>query len=605
MPPRRAPRLAASSPAHALCLALAVAAARGDGPAPSLASAVVVSAVENVYTRPDETSSVDSQVILGETVEVLEDTAGFARVRTADGNVAWLPERALRRDTTPVERPNERLVEVVSPTAHVYREPSFTRARPLLTAPLGARLGLEEAIEKDGHSWMRVLLPDGRGAFVAGPDVAAVSRAGKPPLKTPADWLLLGQSFFGAPYTWGGVTPAGFDCSGLVQTILKRHGVLLKRNTSEMCFRDPRLVPVAFERVQPGDLLFFGTEDKIDHMGMWAGDGRVLQATAWGVPSTQITAFSESSRLKDRFRYTRRLAVLTGAPKPSGLTPAKAAVLEGRLKELAASGGARYGILMKDLQTGASSAVGAAVSMHAASTMKTPVLLEVLRRVDAGTLHLEDDLPVKNEFKSLVDGSPFTLGLDPETDGPTIAEAARRGGKAPLAFLAKEMIVRSSNYATNLILSLVGPGSVQALCDALGAPTVHVRRCVEDSKAYEKGVNNETDAAGMAAVMEAAVRTPRLSAASRAAAWEILTGQTFNEQIPAGLHPQSGAIVAHKTGSISSVQHDAAVVRLPDGREYVLVILANDFGASEAGRTRVIETTRKMSRAVWEAMIAP
>jgi beta-lactamase class A len=63
--------------------------------------------------------------------------------------------------------------------------------------------------------------------------------------------------------------------------------------------------------------------------------------------------------------------------------------------------------------------------------------------------------------------------------------------------------------------------------------------------------------------------------------------------------------VGHKTGAISSVQHDAGVVRLPDGREYVLVLLANDFGASEVGRGKVIDAARRMSRAVWEAMIAP
>jgi len=109
----------------------------------------------------------------------------------------------------------------------------------------------------------------------------------------------------------------------------------------------------------------------------------------------------------------------------------------------------------------------------------------------------------------------------------------------------------------------------------------------------------------MGVVMEAAVRSPRLSAAARAKAWEILTGQVHNDQIPAGLHPQSGAVVGHKTGSISSAEHDAAVVRLPDGREYVLVILANDFGASDEGRKRVKEASRKISRAVWDAMIAP
>jgi len=240
--------------------------------------------------------------------------------------------------------------------------------------------------------------------------------------------------------------------------------------------------------------------------------------------------------------------------------------------------------------------------MHAASTMKTAVLLESLRRVDAGTLKLTDEIPVKNEFRSLVDGAPFSIGLEPETDGPTTAKLGRT---APLEFLLREMIARSSNLATNLVLSLVGPESVQAFTDELGAPTVKVRRCVEDSKAHEKGLNNETDARGMAALMEAAVRTPKLSPAARAKAWEILTGQTFGDQIPAGLHPQSGAVVAHKTGSISSVQHDAAVVRLPDGREYVLVLLANNFGASEAGRKRVVEASRKLSRAVWDHMVAP
>jgi beta-lactamase class A len=284
-----------------------------------------------------------------------------------------------------------------------------------------------------------------------------------------------------------------------------------------------------------------------------------------------------------------------------GLDAAKVRRLESTLEEISRSSGARFGIYVKDLSTGQTLSQNSSLSMHAASTMKTPVLLELLRRVDEGSLKLTDELPVKNEFKSLVDGSPFSIGLE-ENDGPTVAHA---GKTAPIEFLAKEMIVRSSNLATNILLTLLGPENVQKFTDALGAPTVHVRRCVEDSKAYDKGLNNETDAAGMGTVMEAVVRTPKLSAAAKAKAWEILLGQTFNEEIPAGLHPQSGAVVAHKTGSISSVQHDAAIVRLPDGREYVLVLLANDFGATEAGREKVYAAARKMSRAVWRPWSLP
>ena len=580
-------------------------------------TAVVVSAVQDLFTRPDETSPVDDQVILGEHVEILEDAAGFARVRTAAGEIAWIPERALRRGETEPGA-TAKIARVTSNFAHVYATPSFTKQKPLLTVPVGATMVVEEFLEGKksgdaGYSWARVRLPDGRIGFVAGSDVSLFpleeNRSSSPlPLRSPSFWISLGRRFLGAPYTWGGTTPLGFDCSGLVQRIFREHGVVLKRNSYEQAFQDPQLVPVAFDALLPGDLLFFGTEDKIDHEAMWLGDGMVLQSTRHGVPGVQVTPF-DSPFLKPLFRYARRLKIssadkakgplnVRGGP---GLDAVKARILEATLGQIAAASGTRFGIYVKDLTTGQTLSQNPSLSMHAASTMKTPVLLEVLRRVDAGTLSLTDEVPVKNEFMSLVDGSPFSIGLE-EGDGPTLKHL---GGRATLEFLVTEMIVRSSNLATNLVLSLVGPENVQAFTDALGAPTVKVRRCVEDSKAFDKGLNNETDAAGMASVMEAAVRSPKLTGAARAKAWEILTGQTFNDEIPAGLHPQSGAVVGHKTGSTSSVQHDAAVVRLPDGREYVLVLLANDFGANEEGRRKVVEAARRMSRAVWEAMIAP
>ncbi len=585
--------------AVAVALLLASRAFAADLPAPAL----VTAATENLYARPDETSPVDDQVLLGERVTVLEDAAGFAKVRTAAGEVAWMPERSLRRGE-PAAPAGGAVARVTSNFAHVYAAPSFTRQKPLLSAPVGSRMTLLQGEEKDGFEWVRVALPDGRVGYVARPDVALSPFEEIPPLRSPASWIAFGKRFLGAPYTWGGTTPAGFDCSGLVQRIFAEHGVTLRRNSWEQAFRDPQLVPVAADALRPGDLLFFGTDEKIDHEAVWIGDGTVLQSTRHNVPGVQITPF-ESAFLKPLFRYARRLKALSMDAGPSGLTPARARGLEAVLRGIADSAGARFGVFVKDLTTGGTLSLNPSVSMHAASTMKTAVMLEVLRRVDEGSLTLSDELQVKNEFKSIVDGSAFSIepgGLEPEEDGPAVALL---GKSASLGFLVREMIVRSSNLATNLVLTLVGPQAVQKFTDALGAPTVRVRRCLWDPKALEKGLNNETDAAGMAAVMEAAVRTPKLSASSRAKAWELLTGQVFNDQIPAGLHPQSGAVVGHKTGSISSVQHDAGVVRLPDGREYVLVILADGFGASEEGRARVKAASRKMSRAVWEAMIAP
>lgn len=576
-----------------LALLLGPSPATGAAAAPT--TAVVVAPVENVYLRPDETSPVDDQAILGETVTVLEETAGFARVSGDDGVAGWIPERSLRRGEVPR---GSRLLEVTSPTAHLYREPDVTRSRPLMTAPLGATFGLVEELEREGHPWYRVVLPDGRPAFVARTEAEPIPQTR--PLGTPADWAALGRRFLGAPYTWGGVTPLGFDCSGLVQTIFRRHGVLLRRNAFEQCFREPQLVPVPTGRLAPGDLLFFGTEKKIDHVGLWVGDGTVLQASSYGVPSTQLTPFTDA-RLAPRLRYARRLAVLPGAPRPGALSKDALAALEKKLAALAAGTKATWGIDFEELNGTGSVRIGADRTMHAASTMKTAVLLEVLRRVDEGSLALDAEVLVKNEFRSALDGSPFSVPVDSEDEGKV---AEHLGKKMPLEILVNEMIDRSSNLATNLVLGLVGPKAVQDLLDRMGAGTVKVRRGVEDQKAYDAGFSNETDAAGMAALMKACVRSPLLSEKARRTAWDILVKQTHNSQIPAGIPSQAGVVVAHKTGEISTAQHDAAIVRLPDGRQYVLVLLASGLTGEEQRRA-VVATTREMSRAVWEAMIAP
>ncbi len=596
-------------PIHAasLALLLALAAAAQTPPAAKTAAApqptapsaaVVVVPFANLLVRPETLAPVDDQAILGETVETSRAEGRYLFAKLRSGSRGWIEAAAVRPG---VADPSAEPLEVTSNLAHVYREPSFEKSEPVTTAPLGARLGGLRALENEKHSWREVLLPDGRNGFVSAEEVAPERTNETPPLLDPASWLAMARRFLGAPYTWGGTTPWGFDCSGLVWRVLERHGILLKRNSSEMCFRDPQLVPVRREDLVPGDLVFFGTAEKIDHVAFWAGGGEVLQATQYGVPSTKETTF-ESERLAPRFRYARRLAALPGAPRPAGLTPAKATALGKALDALAAEGKATFGIVVKDLQTGVTVKRNAATTMHAASTMKTAVLLEALRRVDEGTLSLSTGVPVVDCFTSIVDGSPFRVELEAGGDDRI---APYLGTHARLDFVAREMIVRSSNVATNLMLGLCPPKDVQRFVDELGAPGVKVRRMVEDTKAFEAGISNETDAEGMAVLIEAAVKSPKLSAEARRLAFEILAAQEFSDQIPAGIPKQAGAVVAHKTGNISKVQHDVAFVRLPDGREYVLVLLATDFGANEEGRKRVVETTRKMSRAVWQAMIAP
>ncbi len=107
-------------------------------------TAVVTAAVQDLFTRPDETSPVDDQVILGERVEILEDAAGFARVRTAAGEVAWIPERALRRGDGAAPRGREgraRDVELRPRLRFARLSPQPVRSS---RAPVGATMAVSK-----------------------------------------------------------------------------------------------------------------------------------------------------------------------------------------------------------------------------------------------------------------------------------------------------------------------------------------------------------------------------------------------------------------------------------------------------------------------------
>ncbi len=244
---------------------------------------------------------------------------------------------------------------------------------------------------------------------------------------------------------------------------------------------------------------------------------------------------------------------------------------------------------------GQSAFVDADVVMHAASTMKIAVLIEVLRRNERGDISLDSGLPVVNRFHSVVDGSEFAL--DPKDDeDPSLYDHI--GESLSVRELTRRMIVRSSNLATNLLLERVTPAAVQATIESLGTKNMHVVRCLEDQKAYDAGITNVTTARDLAVLLRSiAENTAFEKPSSQDIALEILGAQEFNDMIPAGLPP--GTRVLHKTGDITRIRHDAAIVYPDVGSRvpYVLVVLTRGFD-DPAEATDVVV---RVSRAVWAA----
>jgi cell wall-associated NlpC family hydrolase len=92
--------------------------------------------------------------------------------------------------------------------------------------------------------------------------------------------LAIARDMVGTPYRYGGAGPAGFDCSGLVYYSYRKAGIHAPRTTTEQ-YRQSKRVQVS--RLQPGDLVFFTiSQDKLSHVGIYAGDGRFIHAPSSG-----------------------------------------------------------------------------------------------------------------------------------------------------------------------------------------------------------------------------------------------------------------------------------------------------------------------------------
>ncbi|HNP96992.1 MAG TPA: class A beta-lactamase-related serine hydrolase, partial [Cyclobacteriaceae bacterium] len=209
---------------------------------------------------------------------------------------------------------------------------------------------------------------------------------------------------------------------------------------------------------------------------------------------------------------------------------------------------------------------------------KTPVLIEVYKQAAEGKFALEDSITVINEFRSIVDGSPFQLSPDDDSEVELYNEV---GSKKTLYDLVYQMIIVSSNLATNIVIENVGAKNVMSTMKSLGANDIQVLRGVEDQKAYDAGMSNTTTAYDLMILFEKLAKGEAVNPEADKKMIDILFDQEFNEIIPAKLPAE--VRVAHKTGSITAVRHDSGIVFLPDGRKYVLITLSKELKNPEEG----------------------
>lgn len=231
--------------------------------------------------------------------------------------------------------------------------------------------------------------------------------------------------------------------------------------------------------------------------------------------------------------------------------------------------------------------INADTLFHAASTMKTPVMIELFRRAEAGEFDLSDSIEVENKFYSIVDGSEFQLDLDPDGDDPF---ERRVGEKATLYDLNHAMITYSSNLTTNLLIRLVGAEETTQTMRELGAENIRVLRGVEDLKAFEQGLSNRTTPRDLGIIFEHIANGTAVSPEMDSLMVEVLKDQFYKDVIPAKLPDE--VVTANKTGFITGVRHDSAIVYLPDGQSYVLIYLTKNLPDGDRGTEIGTEISR-------------
>ncbi len=251
--------------------------------------AVVNVPVANMFSGPSAHLDVVSQAIYGTTIDVLKQQPDWVEIRTpSDQYTGWVRQADLVDMGESSNYASSGEVAVVEELqSHLYSDPSVTHHAPLLTVPFETRLEIVQ--EKPGGRWLLASLPDGRKAWVQQGDVKLYQHAADIPKgdKTIPEMIRFSRGFLGLPYTWGGTSSFGYDCSGFVQMLMRQRGYSIPRDADvEAAWSG--FEPVSVRHLRAGDVLFFGHNGKITHTGMYIGHGKFIDATTYEHPVIQI-----------------------------------------------------------------------------------------------------------------------------------------------------------------------------------------------------------------------------------------------------------------------------------------------------------------------------
>ena len=241
-------------------------------PDPSLGDStrgIINVSVAPIRDRSSHTAQMVDQAIMGNWVKILVENEDWYLCQTHYNYVGWITKSAIHQCTinfiSDWNKNAKHRIKTLN--SIIYSEPNISSIR-ISDGVLNNRL----YITKDLVDWNEVVLPDGRVGFIQKQNIELVIK--DKDLKDQSKIVISNAlSMKGVPYLWGGNSPKGNDCSGFTQTVFMASGIQLPRDARQQAQVGKLLID---DPIKKGDLLFFGSGDRVTHVGISMGGDKFI-----------------------------------------------------------------------------------------------------------------------------------------------------------------------------------------------------------------------------------------------------------------------------------------------------------------------------------------
>jgi gamma-D-glutamyl-L-lysine dipeptidyl-peptidase len=264
---------------------------------------VATLSVINLRREPDHASELVSQALLGTPVRILKEDHSWILIQTPDRYLSWTEKSSVKLmdHAQMTEWKNRNKIVFTGSSGWIHCKPDDSCIVSDVVA--GCIMGLLG----ETKNFVSVILPDGREGFLNKKEVKDFSNSRNEAASNGESIVKRASTLLGVPYLWGGSSSKGVDCSGLVQNVFFMNGMILQRDASQQARHgNPIEISSDFDQLEPGDLLFFGSRQRIVHVAIYKGNKEYIHASG----RVMINSLDSLSPIYSRYRRSSLVKAL-------------------------------------------------------------------------------------------------------------------------------------------------------------------------------------------------------------------------------------------------------------------------------------------------------